>query len=790
MAVETIHLIHHTHADYGYTDLPQTCRRQLARYLQEAIAIADRTREYPEAARMRFTCEITWQFEDFLDRASDEEIASWNRLVDAGDFELGAFPFHTSALLEMNECQALLDGASAVYERYQPKSCFQNDINGLPWGLIPSLVARGVRYVMMGINPYSGAVPIKAPAGFWWQGPDGSRLLAWVGLQYCAGFSFFHPKEWRVGPVPPQDDVWFNPPQGREIFDERPPALAKAHQHLLSQLEEQLDQYPHRVLGLQITNMWRLDNDPPCEQLCHFVKAWNEAGYEPTLRLSTPSAFLSEIEKEAGDNLATIRGDWAEWWADGPTSMPAETALSQRTKCILADVVKAASDLNSRYDWKKPLEAAWKLNAGYTEHTFGSFDSLALPYGPLTLGNHAQVTNYAYQANEDARNIRAGIIRSAPTYRCASKAKHMTVLNPGIETRADWVEISAIALRFPANALRDPQSGEVVDLEEVSGPVWSAPTAEPGAPFETPGDIFSFKPVALRFFCPELPPGGNRRFELIESDRPAHSKALAPELQDNGAFFSWDWDAVTGELRSLRHLGSDRELIASGEPWGMGLPLFEMPQGFGARQKLLHRRPCEMQYSAPELDQFTLENTAHGVRCTRIFEHAHCHRIEQRWDFLSRVERIEITTTFWLKEVLDPQAVYLAFPFHIPDSKFYYYSLGHRTQVGPDQMPNSCGEYHSVGKGIEVMSTDFSLALGTGDTPLGVFESIATRKGRTTFTPSCATFYSMITENYWVTNFPHTKAAKVSVRHQFCCAGRQQHLLNDLSTGLWSYPSN
>jgi|GEM_PF-3109267 len=48
---EKIHIIHHSHTDLGYTDLPSTIREQQVRYIGEAVAIARNKENFPTASR-------------------------------------------------------------------------------------------------------------------------------------------------------------------------------------------------------------------------------------------------------------------------------------------------------------------------------------------------------------------------------------------------------------------------------------------------------------------------------------------------------------------------------------------------------------------------------------------------------------------------------------------------------------------------------------------------------------------------------------------------------------------
>ncbi|MCU0771135.1 MAG: hypothetical protein MUE94_05090 [Verrucomicrobia bacterium] len=786
MPISEIHLIHHTHADFGYTDLPSTALGFLKDYLRDALRIAARTAELPEEARLHYTCEITWLVEEFLRTATAAERRQWDALVRSGQFEIGAMPFHISPLLGTEEWSELMRQAAPLRARYSLRTCFQNDVNGLPWGLIPSFKEQGVEFVMMGINTYSGAVPQPAPAAFWWEGPDGHRVLAWLGYHYCAAYNFFYEGEWRRGPVPSHADVWFNPPSGREIFDDSPAALKSAHAHLQAKLAADLSHYPHRTLAVQFTNMWRVDNDPPCEQLCHFVKAWNEAGLQPRLRLSTPATFLSQLRDEAGSQLPVVRGDWADWWADGVASMPTETALAQRAKAQLADIPSAKAILKSSAAVEAQLASAWRHAALYTEHTFASWDSLANPYQPLTLGCLAQKAGCAYRADEEARLARAAVIRASPDYRPFSQTRRFTVLNPGAQSRSGWVDISAPALRSPASAVRDVATGEIIPLETVLAPNWSAPDPAAPRPFEIPDDIFSFQPMTLRFYCANLAAGESRRFELLQADLPP--AASAADAGGHGDL-SWRWNSKRGLFDSLRHEPTGSEVIDAAAPFGLGQPVFELPQGFGAREKLLQRKPCEVRRETPALVEAAAQPSHHGACYRVVWRHENCHRIEQRWDLPPGTSRLELTSTFWLREVLAPQAIYLAFPFELPGAEAVYHSLGCRTRVGEDQMPNTCGEYQCVNDGVEFVGSDCSVALATRDTPLGCFESLAARTGRVAFTPRNAHFYSVVSKNYWVTNFSHTKAAKLVVRHLVQAAPGSCSNLARLNSGLWAYPS-
>ncbi|HEV7298434.1 MAG TPA: hypothetical protein VGN72_03650 [Tepidisphaeraceae bacterium] len=764
--IDDIHLIPHTHADFGYTDLPSTAWRFLPRYVRDALSLAEATDSFPEEARLNWTIEITFQLEAFLAQASEREKTQLGKLVDEGRFEIGAMPFHTTALLTQPEWQAMLDRSAALFEMYRPRTCFQNDINGLPWGLIPSLSDRGVRYVMMGINTYNGGTPRPAPYPFWWQGPDGRKLLAWTGLHYAAGFAFFHEAEWRRGPVPAYHDVWYNTPGIGETWDASPAALRAAREVLSRKIESSLGHYPHRTLGLQVTNMWRMDNDPPAIGLCEFVRAWNDAGHGPRLRLSTPAKFLSTLEREAGDRIDVVRGDWGEWWADGVTSMPTEVALAQRAKTALAELPAALKAVQAQDEHHAGFRQGWFDAAMFTEHTFASYESLPQPYSPLSIGNYVQKADYACRADEAARVIWAEGVRRSPRFRSFSQTRRLAVLNPGGTLRSGWVQIPFPPLREPANALRDVSTGKIYPFEALIGPTWSAADEQGPQQFEVPNDIWTLTTTGLRFYCDSVPPGQERVFELVQqADMPT---PVTAEVKGRSARVSWEWEAAAGKLRSLKDEAGN-ELIDPDAPYGLGQVVLELPQGYGAREPLLShdwtRIAHLMKYESPRLLSWRPEPSHYGARFVSEWEHPNLYRARQNWEFRDAVGGVDLTTTFWFREHHAPQAVLIAFPFLLPDAEMTYASLGYPTRVGHDQMPDSCGEYQMVHDGVKATTDRRCIVLATPDTPLGCFQSISLRTGRKAFVPSNAHFYSVVTENYWKDNFSHTRAAKMSVQH-------------------------
>jgi hypothetical protein len=778
--IKEIHIIHHSHTDFGYTDLPSTLQEQQVRYLSEAIAIARKTEKFPSESKFRWTCEVLLPVADFLAQATPAERRGFDRAFANGQIELCAMAAVMSGLMWAEEFRAAMTSLQPLLDKYRPKVAFQNDITGMPWGMLPPLRKAGARYVWMGMNRYSGIPRKQRPALWWWEGPDGVRTLTYLNYEYTHGYDVFFPGHWRRGPVPQVSDVWYHAPEGRDTWDESPAALKAAHAHCHKSLHELFAHWSYPEVAVQVTNQWRFDNDPPSPQLPNFVRAWNAAGLLPKLRLSTPATFMGIMEKRHAKTIPVERGDWQDWWDDGAMSMPTEVLVSQRAKRLLVDLRSGRSALRSRASVASREAVGWREALLFSEHTFAAFDSVPLPYSEQTCGHAAQTLGNAYRAMEQARMARMEIIREAPDYLRSSEARHMAVLNPGAQPRSGWAELRATALRFPTNAARDVKTGEIFPLEERSAPQWSEADPALPRPFEVPDDAWNFGVERRRIFLPSLAAGETRTFEWTETAPPAPAKAA---LQGRNPFFNWNWNPQTGRLLTLSS-GPGGSLIDPLANYSMGEPVIERPQGFGVRSKLMNRSPFEVLREVPKSVTIKSVSSHYSARFVKTWDHPNFHRIEQTWDFFYVAPIAEIETTFWFKEVTDAQAVLLAFPLQLPKAKATYRSMGWPTEVGKDQLPDSCGEHVVVDQGVEFTNAQGTLALATPDTPTGCFEAVQLRSGRKTFTPKNAHFFSMVSNSYWMTNFYITKAAKVTVRHRLS----SDLPLASLTTDLWTFP--
>jgi hypothetical protein len=785
--IEEIHIINLTHTDFGYTDLPSSVWDYLVKNIHVAMAYSEETAGYPPEAQFKWTIESMWILERFWNQASQVEKDRFDKLVQKGLIEVMAMPGNMTCLVDSYEWENELNRLSFFYEKYKPKIAIQNDVNGLPLGLIDSLAKRNVKKIIMGANGYYSVPPVPVPSFFRWEGKNNNSLLMYSGEGYTSAFNYFQNQDFRRGPVPNRWDLWYNPPTGNEIFSSEKKEILAGYEILKKRLER-LNKagYPYSTLLLQFTNHWTMDNDVPCRQLSEFIKTYNEMGLEPRLVFSTPTAFFEKIVPEMVTAPVTLKGEWCDWWGDGIAGSPFEISLLQGAKRRNRDIGNALDHFNgSTPSLKKMLEELNHDLVFAAEHTFGAYDSVAHPYNERSNGNHIQKFDPVYRADENSKRIVAELIRSSKYYMPFSQTRKLEVYNPGFTTRSNWVEISATAVRTEANSVKDSETGRVYRFEETLGSEWASAEGASPSPAEIPNDVWPFRPAKYRFFLENIKPGETKKFELLQLTD--NQKKPVTESR----YFLPVVDEVSGQVKNIIYKPLNKPVFdesASAKPAQL---VIERLLGTYPRTAIAARTLDQKyyQYKNPVIKNSEKVDSEYAIRYTTIQEEDFAKRIEQQWDIYDNIPRIEITTTIWMKENLDPIAAYLAFPFAVSTPRAFYRSLGELVEVGVDQMPNTCGEYNTIQNGVSYNGQDISIALSSPDLPLGIFDSIVRGRKRTVFKPQTGHFYNLVFQNYWITNFDILRPAKLVIRHTIECDIPGASIQPLENNEVWAYPS-
>lgn len=478
--IRHIDIIHHSHTDVGYTDLPSVTRELQVRFLDAAI----------EACllnpRFRWTCEVTMTIADFWRQAPEARRAQFVELVKKGQMDVMALAFNQAPFLNARQWPLMLEWLPAnLLKQLNPRVAMQNDVNGFPRAGAMLCLDRGVRHLMMGINADMGGPPFRRPSAFHWKMPDGRKMFVWLGDHYGTAYSFFEPKNWQRGQAKGATTT-LRPPYSGDHMKTDEASLRLSHAHLLTRLAKlEADGYDYPRLLISYTNQWRYDNDPPFPPLEPFIAAWNRLGLQPSLRLVTATEAVMDMEKAVGGVAPTYEGEWTDWWANGDASGPREVAASRLAKRnIEAALSPVWGPSNARIDAR--VDEMLRDLCLFDEHTWGANVSVSQPDSLDTIGQYTEKSLTAYRPmghsewllGQRARMHFAGKTEGVYVVNTAPKPYTGWVKRPGTGEPPVWVE--ALPSRSVTRLGRPPEARPNELPVEVDGAGWPVAATWPG----------------------------------------------------------------------------------------------------------------------------------------------------------------------------------------------------------------------------------------------------------------------------------------------------------------------
>jgi len=506
--IQQLDLLHLAHTDFGFTDQPAIARELHRRFLDIAVDACIATAKDPDHSRFHWTAESMIIVSDWWQTAS---AARRERLLEAirrGQLDVNALACNNSPFMNADQWKLMAGWVpDDLWRKLSPRVGLQDDANGFPRAGATRLLDRGVTRFLMGLNTDSGGTPFPRPAAFWWKMPDGRRLFVYLQEHYGAGLGFFA-ENWRSMPSPRAADGMFRPPRPGEILAADDESVKKAHARCLKRLGEiEAVGYPYSRLLISMTNQWRYDNDPPFPPVTRFVAAWNRLGLEPRLRLTTAAAAMEDMEKIAGASAPEHQGEWTDFWANGTMSAPREVAASRLAKrCVT--IAKSSM-------WGPMTPGAEKAADGmlrdlvlFDEHTWGSSDSISMPWALDTQAQFAAKAMLAYGPMSRGELLVAERMHALAD----GKPDGLYVANPTRFPFSGWVRFAKVAFGREFKSLQLDGTDEGLPVEWLPGPPKLAASYEPVDPGRNDAD----RSVG-RIWIHDLAPGKTQR--LLPSDR-------------------------------------------------------------------------------------------------------------------------------------------------------------------------------------------------------------------------------------------------------------------------------
>ena len=331
--LERIVLVFKTHFDIGYTDMAANVVKQYrTSMIDDALDVCDRTDDLP--AEQRFIWTVPgWPMKTILDDWPGQTAERRERVMRAfrsGRFVTHALPFSTHTdLLEIEDLVRGMQYSSQITRAAGlplPLDAKMTDVPTQSWLLPTMLQHAGIQFLHIGSNPV--AAPPDVPTLFWWEGPDGSRLLTMFSHDY--GSTLLPPDDW-----------------------------------------------PYKT-WLALIHTGDNAGPPSAERVKGYVAEAKRRLPGVKIDIGRMSDFADAILAEQSD-VPTVRGDMPDTWIHGPLADPAGAKMARNLRPAITTTETLAHLLRhwglDLADNSPTIAAAFENSLLYGEHTWGgSFD--------------------------------------------------------------------------------------------------------------------------------------------------------------------------------------------------------------------------------------------------------------------------------------------------------------------------------------------------------------------------------------------------------------------------------
>jgi len=709
--------VQHVHTDIGYTRPQTEILPEHLRFIDYALDFCELTDNYPDDAKFRWTCEVSWPVREYLKRRPPAQTKRLINRIREGRIEVAGMFLNMSELASETALTASLQAIRDINKSGIPvQTAMQNDVNGIGWGLVDYFTGIGVRYVTMGINKTRSVLPFDRPTVFWWESPSGKRVLAFRADHYHVG------NFWKM-----QEGL-------SEHFE-------TSLLEYLNSLEK--SDYPFKQIAVQFSG-YHTDNSPPSTFACDLVKSWNETYAWPKLRIAVAREFLRNMEEQHSQVLPVYRDAWPDWWTDGFGSAARETAearMTQNNLRITEGLLAMAGLMGAQIS-----EETIRRNAAvqdallfYQEHTFGAAESISQPLSANSMIQWGEKSSYVWEAVKDQGLLREEALGLLQPYIKRNAEPTLVVYNTLNWPRSGEVKVFIDHEIIPENAgfkITDIQSGKEA-------------VAQPGR-HRAEGTYWTI-------WVGDIPAMGFKSFRISTNHRSAGKAPVdagnqkQPPVVLENTFYKLTLDTLSGACASLIDKELNLELVNTQNNQNLGQFIYEnLSGGRDFYQDAFIRSGLRDVKTTGTTDGSVWQSiTLYGETADK--RAADGLQIEYR--LYKTDKKIEIIYHINKKRVSEGEACYVLFPFQLKNAVLSYDAQGGLVKPGQNQLPGSSSDWHTVQKFTSIRNKQGQIVLSTPQIPLVQFGDFNLGKWQHVAQIKEPFVYSWIMNNYWFTNF-------------------------------------
>ncbi len=719
----TLYVVPHEHLDLGYTDYQAKVAEVHSRVLDEAMQL---TRSHPD---FRFSSDGFWCFEEFLKGRTQPER---DRLIQhVKEKKIFAPPQEASLLTGFASLEVLIRSLYSGFQFNQKHGgSFDyvniTDVPSYSWSYASILAGAGLKYFVAASDNDNAPILLysrlneKSP--FWWEGPDGARILMWYSRTYL------------------QVTYMFGMPPFLEAGRHSLPIFLQAYSHPGYKSDAVI------VYGTQVENT---DLFP---QQAGMVTEWNKVYAYPRMQFSGFAEPMEHIAKQFGDSIPVVRGDGGPYWEFGNASDAAHVAMERATeqRALSAEKFSTISAIiNPRIQPERAMLAdVWRNMVLLDEHTWTYYASVSDPNCSESKSQISVKDNHAKQAMMGVDYlIRRHLAAIADSIN--SPAGTMIVFNS-----LNWKRSSMVSADVPKGySLRDLTTKEEIPVHtRFSGKKYSR----------------------VRFLAEDVPAVGYKCYAMVpsKSKTPASSEIHGEVLENR--YYRVTLDVESGGVKSIVDKELGREIVNTSSPYRFDQYLYVTGGD---------KWPTRIQHfgSAIPIPQLTIHNSERGrlISVTqepfgivaRLESSAlNTPKISTEIILFDKQKKIGFTNRVHKKKVYTKEGVYFAFPLMMDRPRFRYDLQNGFVNPASDQMPGAGKEWFSVQHWVEAQQDGVSAAIVPVDAFLVTLGDIVRGKWPKVFNERKGTIFSYVMNNYYFTNWPASQGGDFTFRYFFTSA--------------------
>jgi hypothetical protein len=740
-------VVPHVHLDMGFTDYQSKVTEVQCRNIDKALEILQTRPEF------RLSLDGAWIVEQFLRTRSEEQRQRFATAV--RENKIGLPAQYMNLLTGFPTLETLIRSLYAgkeFHSRLGGTFDYANitDVPSYTWSYASILAAAGLKYFISASNNHDAPILLlgrlheKSP--FWWEGPDGGRILMWYSRHYGQVRSLFS--------VPPQIE------SGRDSVP----------------LFLQIYTRPEYKSDAAIVFGTQHDNQDLIPQQAELVERWNSVYDYPKLHFSGFSQAMQYIAQQAGDTIRTFRGDGGPYWEEGIPSDAQYAALNRQNEPRALSAEKAAT-ISSLIDPRiKPDRAAlvsmWENIIMFDEHTWTDALSVGDPECSETIEQLRVKDSRAIEAQSRLEQV-LGMSMDAIANRIPFPSGTLIVFNFLSWSRSGLVEMD----------LRGDL--KIIDL-----------ATNQEVPYEQLGATRSFKKI--RFLALDVPATGYKCYKLARDPKApqmggipvtgwdywqgstagiegsGHSVA-GQEAVLESPYYKVALDSASGAVKSIFDKELDKELVDETSPFRFDQYLY-----VAGADKVPNRLirfpnaapPPKLEAHGASAGQIqSVIKTAFGTVAHLVSSGVNTPRVDTEIVLFDHEKKIQFTNRINKKKVYTREAVYFAFPFAMDHPQFLYEIQNGVVNPAQDQLPGAGKEWFSVQHWVAVKQDGVTAAILPIDVPLVALGDFVHGTFAADFGARKGTVYSFVMNNYWEDNYVAGQGGDFTFRYAFTSGG-------------------